>query len=161
MEDFLASPWFRYALFPIVSAILGIALKCVTRNDRYTFFKKEDMAVGPQLILTASLMFIVLTSDRALSLLETNRVLGQAVKANPIDPSKVANLQDQAQLLSSRIATAGWIILLMFISLWSVSTIVRKWGWASESEMTPILGIALPLGIGFLALLAVMAGAAR
>jgi hypothetical protein len=71
MENFLASPFFRYALFPIGSAVLGIAVKCVTRNDRYISFRKEDLAVGLELMLTAGLMFVVLTTDRALALLET------------------------------------------------------------------------------------------
>jgi hypothetical protein len=161
MEDFLASALFRYAIFPIGSALLGVAIKCVTRNDKYTFFRKEDMAVGIELLLTACLMFVVLTTDRAISLADTNQLLAQALKANPIDPAKVGSLQSQAQQISARIATAGWLILLMVIMLWSTSTIVRKWGWVSETELKPRIGIALPLGLGILALLAVMAGAPR
>jgi hypothetical protein len=161
MEDFLASAIFRYALFPIGSAVLGIAVKCVTRNDKYTFFRKEDMAVGTDLMLTACLMFLVLTTDRAINLSETNQLLAQALRAIPIDATKVASLQSQAQLISAKIALAGWFILILFIGLWSVSTIVRKWGWTSETEMSTRAGIALPLGMGILAMLAVMAGASR
>ena len=51
MVDFLTSTVFRYLIFPIGSAILGIAVKYVTRNDRYKSFQKEDLAVGLELML--------------------------------------------------------------------------------------------------------------
>lgn len=159
MEQFLASPFFRYALFPFGSAVLGIAVKCVTRNDRYTAFRKEDMAVGLELMLTACLMFVVLTTDRALALIDGNRQLANALGQTPIDPLKAAELQGRVQLLSGQLTLAGWVIALMFLALWSVSTIVRKWGWKSEIEMNPLPGIAIPLAFGILTLVAVMAGA--
>jgi hypothetical protein len=39
------------------------------RNDRYAFFRKEDIAVGPQITLTAALMFVLQSSDRARALI--------------------------------------------------------------------------------------------
>ncbi|MDX6528133.1 MAG: hypothetical protein QOH41_423 [Blastocatellia bacterium] len=161
METFLASPIFRYALFPVGSAILGVAVKCVTRNDRYASFRKEDMAVGLELMLTACLLFVVLTTDRALALLQANRQLARVLATTPIDSTNAAALQAQVQLLSGRLALAGWMIALLFLGLWSVSTLVRKWGWKSETEMTPLIGIAIPLGFGILALIAVMGGAVQ
>jgi len=161
MEEFLASPAFRYALFPIGSAALGVAVKCVTRNDRYSSFQKEDLAVGLELMLTACLLFVVFTTDRALALLEANRQLADVLGAPRIDASQAAALQTQVQLLSGKLALAGWVISLLFLGLWSVSTMVRKWGWKSETEMTPLIGIAVPLGFGILALIAVMAGAVQ
>jgi hypothetical protein len=161
MEEFLASPFFRYALFPIGSAVLGVFVKCSTRNDRYTSFRKEDIAVGLELMLTAGLMFVVLTTDRALSLLEANRQLAQVLKAIPVDTTKAVALQAQVQLLSGRLAMAGWVIVLLFLGLWSASTLVRKWGWKSETEMTALVGIAVPLAFGITSLIAVMAGAVQ
>lgn len=161
MEQFLASTFFRYAVFPVGSAVLGVAVKCVTRNDRYSSFRKEDLAVGLELMLTAGLMFVVLTTDRALMLLDVNHQLAQVIAASPIDPERATALQGQVQLLSGRLALAGWIIALLFLGLWSVSTLVRKWGWRSDTEMTPLVGIAIPLGFGILALIAVMAGAVQ
>jgi len=161
VEKFLASATFRYALFPIGSAVLGIAVKCVTRNDQYTAFRKEDVAIGLELMLTACLMFVVLTTDRALALLEATRQLAETLKALPLDVSKAATLQLQVETLSGRVALAGWIIALMFLGLWSTSTIVRKWGWKSETDMTRFAGIAVPLVFGIFALIAVMAGAVQ
>lgn len=112
-------------------------------------------------MLTAGLMFVVLTTDRALSLLEANRQLAQALKAIPVDTTKAAALQAQVQLLSGRLALAGWVIVLLFLGLWSVSTLVRKWGWKSETEMTALVGIAVPLAFGITSLIAVMAGAVQ
>ncbi len=161
MEEFLASPVFRYALFPVGSAALGVAIKCVTRNDQYPAFRKEDLAVGLNLMLSACLMFVVLTTDRALGLMEANRQLSALLKSQAVDAQQAAVLQARVQLLSGKIALAGWVIALMFLGLWSVSTIVRKWGWQSETEMRPVIGIGVPLGFGILTLIAVMAGAAQ
>jgi hypothetical protein len=161
LEKFLASPYFRYALFPLGSAMLGVLVKCVTRNDRYTTFRKEDIAVGLELMLTACLMFVLLTTDRALALVDANRQLADSLKAAPIDATRAAELQAQVSLLSGKIALAGWIIALMFLGLWSASTIVRKWGWESETEMRAFAGITVPLVFGISALLAVMAGAVQ
>lgn len=161
MENFLTSPLFQYAVFPVGSAALGVAVKCVTRNDRYTTFRKEDLAVGLELMLTACLMFVLLTTNRALALVEANKELSTCLKALPIDSERAAWLQGKAQLLSSQLAAAGWLIALMFLGLWSISTLVRKWGWRSESEMTTGVGIAIPLAFGILSLVAIMAGATQ
>jgi hypothetical protein len=112
-------------------------------------------------MLTACLMFVVLTTDRALVLLDANRQLAETLRAIPIDGTRANSLQGQVQLLSGKIALAGWVIALMFLGLWSVSTLVRKWGWQAETEMRPLAGIAIPLCLGILALIAVMAGAAQ
>jgi succinate dehydrogenase/fumarate reductase cytochrome b subunit len=74
---------------------------------------------------------------------------------------QVQQFGQQVQLLSGKIALAGWVIALMFLGLWSISTLVRKWGWQSETEMRPLAGIAIPLCLGILALIAVMAGAVQ
>lgn len=161
MEEFLANPVFRYFIFPIGSAVLGIAIKYVTRNDQYGSFTKEDIAIGLELMRTACLMFIVLTTDKAITLGSINKQLSTVLTTNPIDPVMASSLQAQALKLSGQLASTGWFIALMVLSLWSVSTIVRKWGWKSQSEMYPFTGIALPLAFGILALVAVMAGATR
>jgi hypothetical protein len=160
-EEFLSSSIFKYFIFPIGSALLGIAIKYVARNDQYAKFKKEDLAVGLELIRTACLMYVVLTTDRAISLLGVNEELAE-VLANPnLDATRASLLQAQAQELTSKISSAGWSIALMFLALWAVSTIVRKWGWKSETEMKPIPGIAIPFSLGILSLIVVMLGASK
>jgi hypothetical protein len=45
--------------------------------------------------------------------------------------------------------------------LWTTSTVVRRWGWKSETELTTGCGIAIPLVIGVLSLIAVLMGAVQ
>ena len=161
MEGFLTSALFQYFVFPIGSAVLGIAIKHTSRNDQYAKFSKEDLAVGLELVLTACLMFVVITTDKAVDLIEANEALAAALKAQPVDTTVAMEIQAKAQLLTGQLATAGWLIALMFLGLWSISTVIRKWGWKSETEMNAGVGIALPLAFGILALIAVMAGAGQ
>lgn len=81
LEEFLSSATFRYGVFPLISAIAGILLRCATRNDQYAFFKKEDMAVGPPLMLTAALTFVVVSTDQAHALVQANAALANALSA--------------------------------------------------------------------------------
>lgn len=161
MEQFLASGVFRYVLFPLGSAVLGVYVKWVTRNDEYARFRKEDIAVGLDLIVAACLMRVMLTTDRALDLVGANRQLEEAIKALPMDAQKVVESQERVQALSSQLMPAGFGIALMFLALWSGSTFVRKWGWESATEMRPFRGIAIPLVFGILAFILVMAGSAQ
>ena len=157
MEEFLNSLTFRYCIFPIGSVAIGVAVKFATRNDRYATFKKEDLAVGLDLIVTACLLFVVLTTDRAISLKQASTMLAN----KQLDTNTLNKLQSQSNKLSGHLTTSGWFIAAMFFGLWSISTVIRKWGWKSETEMTPVVGIALPLAVGVLALIGVMAGAAQ
>lgn len=161
MEELFISPVFRYLIFPLGSTALGIGIKYATKNDQFSGFSKEDLAVGLDLMRTATLMFVILTTDKAIALVKANTELSRVLSSLPINAEKAYELQGQAQNLSSQFAASGWLIALMVLALWSVSTIVRKKGWKSKDEMTPFTGIALPLAFGILALAGVMAGASR
>lgn len=161
MENILGSAYFRYFVFPIGSAVLGILIKYATRNDQFAKFTKEDVAIGLDLMRTACLMFVVLTSDKAIALMNMNKRLQLALSSTPIDQESAANLQAQASQLSDNIALSGWLVAFMFLGLWGVSTLVRKWGWKSQTEMNAFVGIAIPLGFGILTLVGVMAQATR
>jgi len=156
----LTSAAFRYLVFPIGSAALGIYIKYVSRNDRYDTFKKEDIAVGLDLLRTALLMFVVVTTNRALALSEVNKTLSEAIASPPVNAEVATHLQAQAEALSGHLFVAGWIIALSIIALWGVSTVVRKWGWLNETEMDIAIGITIPLIAGVIALSLVMWGAA-
>ena len=160
MEVFLSSPIFLYGVFPLGSAVLGIGVKYATRNDQFSKFRKEDVAIGLELMMTAALMFVLLTSDRAATLVSLNDQIAKALTMTPLPP-ETAVLQLEARELTDFMTTSGWLIAAMVFGLWSVSTIVRKWGWRSETEMTPAVGIALPLALGVLSLMVVAAGAVQ
>lgn len=161
MEEFLNSAIFRYGCFPIGSAVLGVAVKYVTRNDQYASFNKEDMAVGLDLILTACLIYIMQTTDRAIQLVAINTQLKTVLNSQKLDNALASGLQHKAAMLSTQVGRAGWVVLSLFVALWSVSTIVRKWGWVDKNTMRPAIGIAFPLAVGMLCLIMVMAGASK
>jgi hypothetical protein len=155
VEQFLGSNLFRFLFFPLGSAAFGIHVKVVTRNDRYRAFTKEDMAVGLDLMYTAFLIYLLVTSDRGLEL----TAMRHAVSAPGIDSVKMQDLSARAAILSSSMTFSGWVLFLMFLGLWSASTFVRKLGWKSETELRPVLGIAIPLTAGIIFLMVVMAEA--
>jgi hypothetical protein len=157
IENFLGSSYFRYGLFPLVSAASGVLLKAATRNDQYALFKKEDMAIGPQLMLTAALTYVVVTTDRARSLIEVNGKLAAELKRRTLDLVTLNNLQQTSQSLSGQITGAGWMLIVLIFGLWGVTTVIKRWGWKSEAEMTPYVGITGPLVLGVLVLMFVMA----
>lgn len=159
MQDFLVSDLFKYVLFPLCGATFGILLKIVTRNDRYTAFKKEDLAVGLELMLSGSLMFVLLTTDAAIKLCGFQEQLNAALSTKPQNKQLIDAIYQHIEVLTNKLSVAGWTILAMFVALWSVSTIVRKWGWEDENKLRPVIGIAIPLFVGVLFLVLVMGSA--
>jgi hypothetical protein len=142
--------------FPDCQRSSGNWNKFVTRNDQYRAFTKEDMAIGLDLMLTAFLLFLALTSDRSLALATVHHEMA----ASKGDPAGLRKLQAQADAITEFLTMSGWVIALMFLGLWSASTFVRKLGCKSETELRPVLGIALPVVFGVLFLIAVMSEAA-
>lgn len=169
--EFLAGSLFRYFLFPLLSVVAGVALKFVSRNDQYATFTKEDFAVGLELLLTACLLYIGLTAERVVTLRKAEQELSEAREASLLvnqaesssDVAKnylseqVNELTAQTQTLFDQILFAFLVVLLLVVGLWSASTVVRKWGWRSQTEMKPLFGIAVPIMLGLFALATVMA----
>src|SRR5204863_525307 len=117
LEDVISSAWFRYGIFPVVSTVVGMLLKCATRNDQYAFFKKEDMAVGPQMMLTAALTFVVVSTDRAHSLVLANAALKQQLAAANVDRAKLIAVQTDAAQLSQKLMGSAWLLLSLVLLL--------------------------------------------
>jgi len=159
LERFLASSLFRYLVFPLGNIVFGVVVKYVTRNDQYSKFSKEDIAVGLDMIRTALFIYLLILSDRSAILLSASRNLEAAMGKSPLDAAEVARLQATIQGASAQVSLGGWILFAIFLCLWGTSTLVRKWGWDSATELRPVRGIALPLIIGVLTLVAVMPSA--
>lgn len=157
MAEFLTSTLFTILIFPIVSVLIGVMVKFVTQNDRYAKFRKEDIAVGLDLLLVAALTLVVLTTETAMKLVDIHKKTAQIMSATPDDGDTLKQLLLKAGELSNELAISGYLILAIFLGLWSISTIVRKWGWHSAVELKPVVGIALPLTFGVLALIVIMA----
>lgn len=150
---------FKFLFLPLGTVVLGVWIKFTSRNDQYAKFRKEDIAVGLDLILTACLMYVVLTTERAIRLTEVSKQIVAQMEKEPVNQARVIELQQVSQSLSQDILSSGWLIALSFIGLFSLSAVVRKWGWNSETEMKSFIGITIPLLFGIIALLGVMAGA--
>lgn len=159
--EFLASVWFRYLIFPLATLVAGVAVKYVSQNDRYENFKKEDLAIGLELILTAVLMYIVLTTDRAVELVKMNEYLSEVLQSSQSNQTEIIEIQNKMSAITSDIGVSGWIICLMLGGIWGISTFVRKWGWRGVDDMNPYIGIGIPLIFGVLALILVMVEAAK
>jgi beta-lactamase regulating signal transducer with metallopeptidase domain len=158
MYEFLTTPAFKYVVYPLFGAVLGIALKYVSRNDQYAKFKADDLAVGLDLVKTACLTLLVVTTDKAASLIAANRELATAVASK--DHMTAGQLVLKTQALSEQVGNTGWLIAVMLLLLWSVSTLIRKRGWkAGGTDLEYGVGIALPLVLGILSLIVVMAKA--
>ncbi|EME0096352.1 hypothetical protein VXI05_004452 [Vibrio parahaemolyticus] len=119
---------------PLLTAILSVFVRCVTRNDNHTAFQKEDLAVGFDLSVTGILVYITGSA--------------QLMRNIPVS--------DRSPEIVDKITTIPWILLAMVVSVWAMSTIVRKFGWKEDQKLTNICGIAIPNLFGlFILLLAV------
>lgn len=134
--QFLAHPFFLHFFVPLVTVGFGVFLQIISRNDRFATFKKEDLAFGLRISVTALILFIT----------DSARVAGQIV-ASGSTPTPAT---------MDRFTAIPWILLALFFGIMGVSTLVRKLGWKNESELTWICGILIPNLFGIICLLVVV-----
>ena len=108
-------------------------MKIVSRNDKFISFKKEDLAIGLETAVTA---LIILITDTVNDLLK--------IKQNTENGQTIT--------LPENILILPWLLLLIIVLLWGISTMIRKLGWENENDMHKFWGIILPdiLGLGLL-----------
>ena len=133
VENIFQSTYFLYFAIPLVTVVLSVLLKMVSRNDRYVFFKKEDLAVGLEVSLASLIIFLTYC---------TTIVSNIPTRGNP----------QSSDIITSKLIQAPWIILAMIAGMWAISTIIRKLGWKSEYEMSWIWGIIIPFVYGVICL---------
>jgi hypothetical protein len=129
-----AHPYFLQFCVPLIAVAVSIFLKYVTRNDVHKDFKKEDLAVGLDISVSALLIFIAASSTFAQDL------------------SKVPT--DAALLAKS--AGVPWILSAFILGIWGISTLVRKLGWIEDDKLHIFWGIVVPDIFGLLVLLFVV-----
>ncbi len=136
MNQIITSEWFQIIGVTIVSSILGIFVKYVSRNDSHIkSFKKEDLSIGLELMITALILLITNTVNR-FNTLSDNSI------AEPIK----ASIRESQQLVP-------WIIMVFIIGLWGTSTVIRKIGWENENTLKIWWGIVFPNIIGIASLI--------
>lgn len=128
--SFLANEFFLQFGVPLIAVGLSMFVKLVSRNDIHTPFRKEDLAVGLDLAVTALLLFVTASSTIASDLLK--------------QPTNTA-LTEKAQ-------SVPWIMAAYLVGIWGVSTIVRKFGWEDEDKLKVSWGIIAPGIFGLLTL---------
>ena len=137
LNQILLNPYFSDFVVPLVSIILTMGIKIVSRKDNFLNPQREDFAVGFDLLVT-SLILITVFASRAAYIISKNEV------------TNIDEVKNKLDLLP-------WIILLFVFGLWSLSTIVRIKGWELDNSSKPILhkfwGVGLPTFIGIISLL--------
>jgi uncharacterized membrane protein YgcG len=133
----IAEPYFLQFGVPLITVGLSIFLRYVTRNDHYSGFVKEDLAVGLDLAVTALLLFIAASAQVAQSL------------PTITDTGKAAEMATQ-------LSSVPWLLMSFVVGIWAVSTIVRKLGWESDGKLNVGWGIVVPDIFGLVALIFVV-----
>jgi hypothetical protein len=156
MPHFLASAFFRLFLVPILSVALGIYIKYVTKHDQFSKFSKEDIAVGFDLMRAAFLAYLLMMSDGARGLINASDAFASAVKGGGVTPEQAMKLQQVVSAQSERLMGGLFGLVCLIMGMWITSTIVRKKGWKSPTDLDAWYGIALPLAVGVAYLAVVM-----
>jgi hypothetical protein len=133
MIEILSSAYFKYLVVLLLTTFFVIFIKSVSRNDRHnTFFKKEDFAFGLEMGITAILL-----------LLGNSVTIAQQTISDP----------NSMSIVNEKLSIVGWIALMLTFGLWGVSTIVRRLGWQSDTELKIFWGIIFPDVFGLIVLI--------
>lgn len=135
MRDTLIS-FFSTSLFlnfgvPLISVAFSIFIKAASRNDAHKPLKMEDFAFGFDLIV-ASLLLLVTSCARFAAAAKS----GGAASAPHIE----------------KLEEAPYVLIVMVIFTWGLSTVVRKVGWQGEDNLRPVTGMVIPCIFGILIL---------
>ncbi len=137
MSFLITATWFQVIGVTIVSAVIGVFVKYVSRNDTHDTFVKEDLAIGLDLYVTSLIILITSMVDKFGKIL---------------DPT----IQEALRLqLKGSIQSLPWLVLTLVIGLWGTSTVVRKIGWETKDSLNIKWGIMFPNAIGITALIIV------
>ena len=116
------------------------------RHPEKQAFRKEDFAVGVQLIQTACLSFLLLVTQKAVQ-------LHSKITAEPPTPK-----HDLAPVANFLAFSALRLAFMLFV-LFGMTSFVRRKGWKNKDEMEVLQGIALPIAAGIFCLYTVIGAA--
>jgi hypothetical protein len=126
----IGTPIFYHIGIPLITSFLVVFVKLISKNDEgLKRIKREDFSIGIDLAVTGIILYIIESANQARSMLEKS---------------------------SDYIEFNNWALLLLVVSLWIVSTMIRFWGWKNISEMTLIFGVIIPNLYGILTLIFVL-----
>lgn len=134
MSEFLSSPFFKYFLLPLLTALLTIFVKLSSRPDRRSYVTREDFAIGINLCVTA--IFVIITKC----------VIVAGTLISVTDPDKIKRYSD---LLLTMVVQSTGMIVLVFI----LAYIMRKLAWEYDfRSIKMVWGVIIPdiVGLVFL-----------
>ena len=136
MNTLINSPSFQIIGVTLISSLMGIFVKWASRNDQHGSFKQEDLAIGLELCVTSIVLLITDT-------------------VNDYNRFNSPETQEQMKLIiQANLQSTPWLILFSSVVLWVTSTVIRKLGWNSATELNRKWGILFPnlVGLVFLVL---------
>ncbi len=130
--SFLANPLFLQFVVPLITVAFTIFLKVVSRSDNFKRFKKDDLAVGLEIAVTALILFITESANLAQELTtQTSQAIPKIIE---------------------KLTVAPWIMLAFVLGIWGVSSMVRWVGWKGDDDLHIGWGIVAPDLFGLLLL---------
>jgi len=150
LQELVSSGWFRYGFVPVLSALLVVLVK---RESRSTPLKKEDFAIGIELMVVAIFVHLLGISDLARRIADGDPVVSSAVL-----PANSAASGSNTLRLLSQLHDSVFLLVLLIVGLWGTASFVRRSGWVSSTEMAPLKGIVIPLIMGVTYLYAALLG---
>lgn len=131
--ELLSSKYFQFFTIPLLTTLLSVFVRIVSRNDKFSIVKKEDFAIGLEIFVTA----ILLLASDTLKYVSNREAVPEV-------------------LLQNRLFVVPWIMLGLLIGLWSISTLIRKLGWKNGENMNWWWGIICPNIFGLITLILVV-----
>lgn len=162
MSEFLINPYFKDLGVPIITVVVTIFVKIISKNDTVgaKFLTKQDFAIGLDLCITSVIIFI--TSMVDLTAKTFNSQAMQRLQNINVDSVSSESIQEiyrislTMQAFQEKLLLAWWVFGALVVGILSISTFVRKYGWES-AEALNWKGIILPNIFGILVLFGTVA----
>lgn len=129
-SEILSNVYFKNLGIPLLSVVLTMSLKVVSRKDNALKFNKNDIAVGINLIMASIIMLI-------------NYSVRVAEKVKDLNGDEV--IKNSNVLLSMIV-----LVLLYALSAFSLTVYIRRYGWKKDkdNELKLFQGVIVPLFVG-------------
>jgi len=155
LQGILSTGWFRYGVVPLVGSLLVIFVK---REARAAPLKKEDFAIGIELMVAAILMHLMAITDTARRALQLSNSMREVSAINhSIGTTGNSPTQDFV-LLVNHMHNSTLLLVGLIVGLWGTTSFVRRSGWSGQDTLDLVKGISIPLAMGIVYLYAVLVG---
>src|SRR5262245_29386652 len=131
LQSVLSAGWFRYGVVPLVGSLLVVFVK---REARVTPFKKEDFAVGIELMVAAILMHLMAITDTARRASQLSSSLSSKSSAVSLSVGTAASsVGREFGALVNQMHNSAFILVGLIVGLWGYY-IIRQEFWMVGSR---------------------------